>query len=83
MKVTLTIELDLPDSMTQAEAEEALNYSYVTYVSRKHAADAVKHAADAVRWASGSVDSEWARVLCNHHSAWSELASEAKLSIKF
>lgn len=76
MKVTLTIELDLPDSMTQVEAEEAINYSYATYVSRKHAADAVAYA-------SGSVDSEWARVLCNYHSAWSELASEAKLSIKF
>lgn len=79
MKVTLTIELELPDSITSDEAQEAIGYHYINYVS-------VKHASDAVEWcAKAKPDSPnedaGAKVIYLHHDMWGDICSNAKWSI--
>ncbi len=76
MKVTLTIELDLPDDIPVIKGHEDESLSqlvfdeYVNYVARSHAKQAIQ-------WEAKSNT-----ILAAHHNTWGDICSAAKWSIK-
>jgi hypothetical protein len=83
MKVTLTIELNLPDAiskLTDGELGQVLFDNYVNYVTKCHAIDAVKWYAKA-KVGSESED-EVGKHIYERHDAWIDYTEQPSWSFK-
>jgi hypothetical protein len=81
MKITLTIELDLPDSIDLVEGAETASLgqllfdSYVNYVTVSHLVDAQKWCVKA-RLGSESED-PGAKLIYHYHNTWADICQNA------
>lgn len=78
MKITLTVELDLPDDMAEwpdAELCQVLFESYINYVT-------CQHIEESMHWTIQSVEDRNAILIAENHKQWYNIAKQAKWSFK-
>ncbi len=84
MKVTLTIELDLPDDVpsfeghSRASMGQLLYDSYVNYATCRHLEDAVKWCVKS----GNNAEDIAAKHIYEHHKQWGDICAKAKWDFK-
>lgn len=77
MKITLTVELDLPDDMAEwpdPELRQLLFDSYTNYVP-------LQHLNDSLHW-MGKFQSSNADLIADEHKKWYDITKQPKWSFK-
>ena len=78
MKITLTVELDLPDDMvawSDAELRQMLFDSYTNYVP-------LQHLNESLHWMCESVEDSSAQLIADIHTKWYYITKDPPWSFK-